>query len=90
MATENKKLNPTAEKIVNYLKAHKGESFTFAEISEAVGINPKSTGSITRLIKSEKNPNGIILHGGEREVEVTVKKKVSTYRIGEPTEAKKA
>lgn len=80
MATK-KELNPTAKKIVDFLTTNKGKAFTFAEICKEVGINPKSTGSITRLLASEKNPNGIISKGDEREVEVVVKKKVATYKI---------
>ena len=85
------KMNDNAKKIMDFLNAHKGEAFTFAEINKALGLNLKSTGSITRLMKTEKNPDGIIEHGEEKLVEVVVVKKTKTYMIPsdsteEPTE----
>mgnify|MGYP002412779503 CR=1 FL=1 len=76
-----KPLNHTAQKVVDYLTAHKGEAYTLAEIAKAVGVELKSSGAITRLLKSEKNPNGLIVHGAEVEKEVKVKRKVKTYKI---------
>lgn len=78
--TENK-MNATAQKIVNFLNANKGKEYTFAEICSALDLNVKSTGSITKLLASEKNPDGLIKHGAEVEREVTVKKSFKTYKI---------
>lgn len=75
------KLNATATKIVDFLTANKGKEYTFAEICEALNLNVKSTGSITKILKSDKNPNGLISHGAETEREVLVKKKFQTYKI---------
>ena len=79
--TRTKQLNPTAQKVVDYLTAHKGEAYTLAELAEAIGVELKSSGAITRLLKSEKNPDGVIVHGAEVEKEVKVKRKVKTYKI---------
>jgi len=79
--TAVKTLNSTAQKVVDFLTANKGKAFTLAEISETIGVEMKSSGAITRLLKSEKNPNGAIVHGDEVEKEVTVKRKVKTYKI---------
>lgn len=79
--TKTKTLNPTAQKVVDYLTTHRGEAYTLAELAEAIGVELKSSGAITRLLKSEKNPNGVIVHGAEVEKEVKVKRKVKTYKI---------
>lgn len=79
--TKAKQLNPIAQKIVDYLTVHKGEAYTLAELAEAIGVELKSSGAITRLLKSKKNPNGVIVHGAEVEKEVKVKRKVKTYKI---------
>lgn len=76
-----KKLNATAQKVVDFLNAHKGEAFTLEEIADGIGVEMKSSGAITRLLKSEKNPNGLIIHGVEKEKIVKVKRKVQTYLI---------
>ena len=76
-----KKLNGTAQKVVDFLNAHKGEAFTLEEVASEIGVEMKSSGAITRLLKSEKNPNGLIIHGAEKEKIVQVKRKVSTYMI---------
>lgn len=79
--TEEKKLNATAKKVVDFLTAHKGTAFTLEEIADGIGIEMKSSGSITRLLKSDKNPDGMIEHGEEKEKIVKVKRKVQTYMI---------
>lgn len=76
-----KKLNSTAEKVLNFLTENKGKAFTLQEIGKALNIEFKSSGSITRLLKSEKNPTGIIEHGIEKEVQVLVTRKVKTYML---------
>lgn len=76
-----KKLNSTAEKVLNFLTENKGKAFTLQEIGKALNIEFKSSGSITRLLKSEKNPTGIIEHGTEKEVQVLVTRKVKTYML---------
>lgn len=75
------KMNATAQKIVDFLTANKGKEYTFAEICKALDLNTKSTGSITKLLASDKNPDGIIKHGNEVEREVVVKKSFKTYKI---------
>lgn len=80
-----KKLNATAEKILAFLNAHKGEAFTFDEIKKATGIEAKSTGAITRLMAGEKT-NGVITHGEKKVKEVVVKRKVETYMIANDTD----
>lgn len=81
MKNTEKKLNPTAEKVLNFLMENRGKAFTAAEIGKALNIEFKSTGSITRLLKSEKNPSGIIEHGDKKDVQVVVTRKVNTYMI---------
>ena len=76
-----KKLNNTAEKVIAFLKANKGKEFTLEEISEGIGIERKSSGAITGLVKSEKHPDGIISKGAERIKIVKAKRNVSTYKI---------
>ena len=76
-----KKLNATAQKVVDFLNVHKGEAFTLEEIAKGIGVEMKSSGAITRLLNSAKNPDGIIVHGEEKERVVQVKRKVSTYMI---------
>lgn len=76
-----KKLNPTAEKVLNFLTENKGKAFTLQEIGKALNIEFKSSGSITRLLKTEKNPSGVIEHGAEKEMQVLVTRKVKTYMI---------
>lgn len=76
-----KKLNATAQKVVDFLTAHKGEAFTLEEIAGGIGVEMKSSGAITRLLQSAKNPDGKIIHGAEKEKIVKVKRKVSTYMI---------
>jgi predicted Zn-ribbon and HTH transcriptional regulator len=80
MAKTNAKINTTAEKVLEVLKKS-NKAMTWAEICEAAGITAKSTGAITRLMASEKNPEGVIEHGEEVEVEVIVKKKAKTYKL---------
>lgn len=80
MAKTSTKINATAEKVLEVLKKS-GKAMTWAEICEATGITAKSTGAITRLMFSEKNPEGVIEHGEEVEVEVIVKKKAKTYKL---------
>lgn len=77
----NKEMNATAKKIVDFLTTNKGKEYTFADICKALDLNVKSTGAITKLLKSDKNPNGIISHGVEVEREVIAKKKFQTYKI---------
>lgn len=84
MAKTNTKINATAEKVLEVLKKS-GKAMTWAEICEATGITAKSTGAITRLMVSEKNPEGVIEHGEEVEVEVIVKKKAKTYKLVDTT-----
>lgn len=81
MATKTNELNATAKKIVDFLNANKGKAFTFAEICEKCNLNVKSTGSITKLLASEKNPDGIIKHGEEVVKPVMVNKSFKTYKI---------
>lgn len=76
-----KKLNVTAQKVVDFLNTHKGEAFTLEEIADGIGVEMKSSGAITRLLRSEKNPDGKIIHGAEKEKIVKVKRKVATYMI---------
>lgn len=76
-----KKLNATAQKVVDFLTTHKGEAFTLEEIADGIGVEMKSSGAITRLLQSAKNPDGKIIHGAEKEKIVKVKRKVSTYMI---------
>ena len=76
-----KKLNATAQKVVDFLTTNKGMAFTLEEIAGGIGVEMKSSGAITRLLKSEKNPDGMIIHGDEKEKVVQVKRKVSTYMI---------
>jgi len=78
---DGKKLNSTAQKVVDFLTANKGTAYTLDEIADGIGVEMKSSGAITRLLKSEKNPDGIITHGAEKEKIVKVKRKVSTYMI---------
>lgn len=77
----NTKMNATAQKVVDFLTANKGKEFTFAEICEACHLNTKSTGSITRLLASDKNPDGLIKHGAEVVKPVVVNKPFKTYKI---------
>ena len=76
-----KKLNGTAQKVVDFLTANKGTAYTLEEIANKIGVEMKSSGAITRLLKSEKNPDGLIIHGAEKEKIVQVKRKVKTYMI---------
>jgi len=78
---DGKKLNATAQKVVDFLTAHKGEAFTLEEIADGIKVEMKSSGAITRLLKSAKNPDGRIEHGEEKEKIVKVKRKVQTYMI---------
>jgi len=76
-----KKLNGTAQKVVDFLTTNKGTAYTLEEIADKIGVEMKSSGAITRLLKSEKNPDGLIIHGAEKEKIVQVKRKVKTYMI---------
>lgn len=77
----NKEMNATAKKIVDFLTINKGKEYTFSDICKELNLNVKSTGSITKLLKSDKNPSGVISHGVEVEREVLTKKKFQTYKI---------
>lgn len=81
MTNKTNKINATAQKVVDFLTTNKGKEFTFAEICEACQLNVKSTGSITKLLASEKNPNGLIKHGAEVVKPVMVNKSFKTYKI---------
>ena len=76
-----KKLNGTAQKVVDFLTANKGTAYTLDEIADKIGVEMKSSGAITRLLNSPKNPNGLIIHGAEKEKIVQAKRKVQTYMI---------
>lgn len=78
---KEKKLNPTATKVIDFLTAHKGEEFTLEEISTAINVPRKSSGAITALRQSDKNPSGLIVHGQDKVKIVTAKRKVHTYKI---------
>ena len=74
-----KELKATVQKAVDFLTAHKGESFTLDEIADGIGVEMKSPGAITRLLQSAKIPNGRII--AEKEKILEVKRKVSIYII---------
>ena len=79
-ATTNEwKANEKQKKVIDFLTAHRGEQFTLAEISEAVGEELKS-GTTNTLLTREI----VISHKDARIIECPCcghKRKVSTYEI---------
>ena len=79
-ATTNEwKANEKQKKVIDFLTAHRGEQFTLAEISEAVGEELKS-GTTNTLLTREI----VISHKDARILECQCcghKRKVSTYEI---------
>ena len=74
-----KTYNEKQQKVINFLKEHKGETFTLAEIGKAIGIEIKS-GTTNTLVKT----NVIVCHKNAREIVCECcghKTKVSTYEI---------
>ena len=77
--TNEWKANEKQKKVIDFLTAHKGETFTLAEISEAVGEELKS-GTTNTLLTREI----VISHKDARIIECPCcghKRKVSTYEI---------
>ena len=73
------KANEKQKKVIDFLTAHRGETFTLAEISEAVGEELKS-GTTNTLLTREI----VISHKDARIIECPCcghKRKVSTYEI---------
>jgi hypothetical protein len=89
MTTKTKNtMNATATKVIKFLETNKGKRFTLNEIADGIGVEMKSSGSISRLIKSEKNPDGkIISHSKEKTIEVDGNRAVSTYEVAEKSNA---
>ncbi len=78
MSTKIVERSKEAQAVIDTLKAS-GKDMTLAEIAEASGLDIK-TGHLASGKKA-----GLIEVAGEREVEVTVTKKVHTYRYVAPT-----
>ena len=77
--TNEWKANEKQKKVIDFLTAHRGETFTLAEISEAVGDELKSGTTNTLLAKEI-----VISHKDARIIECPCcghKRKVSTYEI---------
>ena len=77
--TNEWKANEKQKKVIDFLTAHRGETFTLAEISEAVGEELKS-GTTNTLLTREI----VISHKDARIIECPCcghKRKVSTYEI---------
>ena len=77
--TNEWKANEKQKKVIDFLTAHRGEQFTLAEISEAVGEELKS-GTTNTLLTREI----VISHKDARILECPCcghKRKVSTYEI---------
>ena len=77
--TNEWKANEKQKKVIDFLTAHRGEQFTLAEISEAVGEELKS-GTTNVLITREI----VVSHKDARELICQCcghKRKVSTYEI---------
>lgn len=73
MATKEIKRSVEAQKVIDILKAHKGESLTLAEISAFAGMTLQ-TGNL-----ASGRTAHLIASNGEKEVEAKVYKKVKTY-----------
>lgn len=77
--TNEWKANEKQKKVIDFLTAHRGEQFTLAEISKAVGEELKS-GTTNTLLTREI----VISHKDARIIECPCcghKRKVSTYEI---------
>ena len=77
--TNEWKANEKQKKVIDFLTAHRGEQFTLAEISEAVGEELKSGTTNTLLAKEI-----VISHKDARIIECPCcghKRKVCTYEI---------
>ena len=77
--TNEWKANEKQKKVIDFLSDHRGEQFTLAEISEAVGEELKS-GTTNTLLTREI----VISHKDARIIECPCcghKRKVSTYEI---------
>ncbi len=75
---ENKPLSAPAQALVDALKSHPGEVFTFAELAEIAGVEPK-----TGYLRSVEANLGDALVKGEVEKIVERKSKVNTYTFVE-------
>ena len=77
--TTTNKLNEKQQKVIDFLKVHKGKKFTLAEISKSIGEEVKS-GTTNTLVKK----NLMVCYKNERETICPCcgyKTKVSTYEI---------
>jgi hypothetical protein len=78
--TNTKKVWKPSEVQEKFLNALTSEPMTLAEVSAKAGVDFKS-GSINVLVT-----NGLVAHGDDKEVTVSVKRKVKTYKLGGKSE----
>lgn len=69
-------MSAEAKRLIDVLKAHKGEAKTLSELAQEAGI-PNKSGYLT-AVKKALGESLVVTEGGAT-VEVVVKKKVNTY-----------
>lgn len=73
----NVKMNEKRNAILNVL-ANASEPMTLAEIAKALGEDKIATGTTNAMVTA-----GLMKKVGEKEITVMVKKKITTYAIGD-------